>query len=124
MDKEALQKVRDSIETKCEVCAKPQAKYRKFRKVTGVLVISHMQWTKPHCVCDQHKRHFATDSLIHDLLLGWWGIYAFFWNIYALLLFIAGGEDCTNEIKDAMIVYQARISEAIAKQEALKQVEA
>ena len=117
MDKKEIQELRDSIKIKCEICGAPNAKFRRFSTVVGLLVISSHKKTEPHAVCDEHKRHFANEPLMKNLLLGWWGIYAFFWNIIAIISNLTGGEDCTNEIKDIMIVRSIENNNAIKKQE-------
>jgi hypothetical protein len=52
-------------------------------KVTGMLVLAH-QSTVVHTGTAEELQAVYKKVLIHNLLAGWWEIFAFFWNIIAL----------------------------------------
>lgn len=104
----------------CEICKQPGAKFREYRKVTGLLIISLFKFTKPRALCDNHKFSGGVKTNLWNLFLGWWGIHAFFWNIFALITNALGGRDATKEVENAYITYLNESADALARQAAMK----
>ena len=95
----------------CSICHKPGARFRRYTSVFGILVISHSSETKPTLSCDEHKVKAGMDILIMNLILGWWAIPAFFWNIFAIIGILRGGRDVTDELEKAYAEHIKQISQ-------------
>jgi hypothetical protein len=55
-----------------------------YKKQTGLLVVSFNQ-TKEATLCKSCNIKLFWECMIHCLLLGWWGIKSFFYNIAAII---------------------------------------
>ena len=104
----------------CEICKQPNAKFRQYSKITGLLVVSFSSHTKPVALCDNHKFKGSINANIHNLLFGWWGIRAFILNIIALIHNSMGGNDATLEVEKAYATHLSNSKEAVEKQKNLR----
>lgn len=93
---------------KCEICGQLGAKFKRYRTVTGLLLFSTTGYTKPMAVCEKHKMSAGMNTNVRNLVLGWWGIHAFFWNIMAFIENLNGGDDVTKTVE---ATYQKQVQE-------------
>jgi hypothetical protein len=85
---------------KCKICGQTGAKFRRYRKVSGFVVISSTKYTQPVAVCEKHKRQAAIETCLRNFIFGWWGVHAFFWNIWSFVENLGfGGEDVTKSVE-------------------------
>ena len=66
-------------------------------------------YSKPRSLCEEHKVQGGLKEILLNLLLGWWGIHAFFWNLWALVENLRGGREVTAELER---LYVERVLEA------------
>ncbi|GEM_PF-2905585 len=93
----------------CHYCETAGARFRRYKSVRGFFIFSTISETKAVAVCDHHAFRASLPTTGLNLLFGWWGIHAFFWNLYALIKNSRGGRDVTNEIES---IYAATAQEA------------
>lgn len=105
---------------KCEICKQPGATFRKYRKVTGLLIFSTTSYTKPIAACDKHKVEGGMSTNLWNFFFGWWGIHALIWNVLAFLENLAGGKDVTKNVEAAYAQHVQLSAQAIQKQKQIK----
>ncbi|MBU0976484.1 MAG: hypothetical protein ABIE03_07225 [Patescibacteria group bacterium] len=105
---------------KCEVCGTGGARFRSYRKITGMIILSRVENTKPRALCDKHKVSGGMRTITWNLLLGWWGITAFIWNILALIHNLKGGKDVTEAVESEYAKYMGGVKEVMEKQRGIR----
>lgn len=86
-------------EYKCEICGQTGARFRKYRTVKGLILFSTTGYSKARSLCEKHKVFGGMNVILMNLVLGWWGIHAFFWNILAMVENLRGGLDVTAKME-------------------------
>lgn len=94
---------------KCSFCGSIDARFRRYKRVRGYLIFSTHSETSPIAACDNDKFKAGLKTIILNLIFGWWGIHAFFWNIFALVVNSRGGRDVTREVEQ---LYAAEVEQA------------
>ncbi|MDD3647189.1 MAG: hypothetical protein PHS44_01660 [Candidatus Dojkabacteria bacterium] len=106
-------------EYKCEICSQTGARFRSYKKVLGLVLISRVSYTKPRALCEKHKVSEGAKANLANFFLGWWGITAFIWNIMAIISNFTGGKDVTETVESAYANYVKGVAEAMDKQKVL-----
>lgn len=84
---------------KCEVCGLEDDSVRAYRfyRTTGLLIYSRRRGIIKY-LCPEHRKKAKIPFIIYCLILGWWGLHAFFWNIKSLVVNFKGGEDVSEQV--------------------------
>lgn len=92
----------------CEICGKSGARLKRYTSVVGLIVLNMRKESKVFIVCDDHKVKAGMETLISNLLLGWWGLFALVWNVIAIAQIFQGGRDVTEEVELAYHLEQMK----------------
>lgn len=66
------------------VCMDKRLYTLQINQITGMVILAQ-QRTKAKSGTPEELEQFYKGVLRHNLLFGWWGIFAIFWNIIALV---------------------------------------
>lgn len=66
------------------VCMDKRLYTLQINQITGMVILAQ-QKTKAKSGTPEELEQFYKEVLTHNLLFGWWGIFAIFWNIIALV---------------------------------------
>jgi hypothetical protein len=73
------QSIRQSENTKCELCANPQAAKLNQHWMTGIVLMrTHYSFHKT--VCEKCAHKVMLHAFKHNATKGWWSVYAIFIN--------------------------------------------
>ena len=68
----------------CERCGASPAALVKSRRHLGLIIYGRTTTTNG-VLCGTHARALVTSDLAKTLVLGWWGVFSFFINIFVVI---------------------------------------
>ncbi len=72
------------MRTTCELCGHAPAQMTTSRRHLGLIIYGRTTTTE-RMLCKPHARSLVSSDLGKTLVLGWWGVWSFFINIFVVL---------------------------------------